>query len=712
MVVRKVGVLFIMLVKSLHVRWFRSIVDETLECTQLTALLGPNGCGKSSFLRALDLFYAPHPRPTANDYYAGDISRNIEIEVAFTALNLEEQDRFRNYLGSEGLRVVRVFSLRDGKLSDKFYGYRSQNPDFLSIREANNAADQKKLYEQLRQQEKYAQLSRWVRKEDAQACLIEWEYEHLDYCTFERDSGEFFCLDKGDIGDLTQYTRFIFIPAVRDAATDATEGKGSAITELMNLLIRNAFVSREEFLQLEAEFQQRYNQIFNRESLPEVQELEIQLTQTLQDFAPGACVTLSLEAANVVNIPLPKVDVQLMEDGYLSDITRKGHGIQRAFIVTLLQHQAVAQPQVSVSEEAYKATGSFSSEEDQRLPTLILAIEEPELYQHPARQRHFANVLSKLASGTLDGVARQTQVIYCTHSPLFVSIDWFDNLRLLRKSQSRDTNKPMMTTVTTSNLDRVAGILWKANGSSQPLYTGDSLRPRLHSLMTPWMNEGFFADVVVLVEGEDDRAAIQAIAILFDYDLESQGIAVIPCNGKMNLSKAAAIFQSLEISTYIIWDSDSHLSSTNRQSEINKSKQGNHCLLRLMLRPLIDWPNEIAETFACFYTNLEKTLKEEIGEAEYDRILEESQNDFDITDREQAQKSPMVIATLLKKAKDNGHRSRTLEQIFRKIMALRSGKEIGKRLYQPVTADVQTDDVVEENAVHTQPVAIHADSRF
>jgi predicted ATP-dependent endonuclease of OLD family len=88
MVVRKVGVLFIMLVKSLHVRWFRSIVDETLECTQLPALLGPNGCGKSSFLRALDLFYVPHPRPTADDYYAGDISRNMEIEVVFTALNL------------------------------------------------------------------------------------------------------------------------------------------------------------------------------------------------------------------------------------------------------------------------------------------------------------------------------------------------------------------------------------------------------------------------------------------------------------------------------------------------------------------------------------------------------------------------------------------------------------------------------------------------
>ena len=72
---------FTMIIKSLHVCWFRSIVDATLECTQLTALLGANGCGKLSFLRALDLFYAPRPRFTADDFYAGDTSRNIEIYV-------------------------------------------------------------------------------------------------------------------------------------------------------------------------------------------------------------------------------------------------------------------------------------------------------------------------------------------------------------------------------------------------------------------------------------------------------------------------------------------------------------------------------------------------------------------------------------------------------------------------------------------------------
>ncbi len=388
-----------MIIKSLLVRWFRSIVDETLDCTQLTALLGPNGSGKSSFLRALDLFYSSRPRITADDFYAGDTSHCIEIEVTFAVLTEEEQKRFRDYLGSNDLRVACEFSLFEGKLSDKCYGYRSQNPDFLPIRAATNATDLKNLYRELRQQEKYALLPTCSRKDEILARLVDWEREHVDCCTPERDSGNFFCFVKGELGDHSQYTRYIFIPAVRDAATDATEGKGAAITELMDVLVRNALANRDDIKNLKADFQQRYDDIFNRESLPEVTELETRLTRTLTGYVPGANVTLSLRTNNIVDIPMPRVEVHLIEDGYSSDITRKGHGFQRGFILTVLQHLAVVQPPTTPAQEAFEMAN-----EDQQNSTLILAIEEPELYQHPTRQHHFAGVLSKLAGGILMGL--------------------------------------------------------------------------------------------------------------------------------------------------------------------------------------------------------------------------------------------------------------------------------------------------------------------
>lgn len=111
-----------------------------------------------------------------------------------------------------------------------------------------------------------------------------------------------------------------------------------------------------------------------------------------------------------------------------------------------------------------------------------------------------AKVFLKLASGGLEGVAQSTQVPYSTHSPLFVDIRRFNNVRRLCKVPSIP-GEPKKTTVVSTTLDEVAATIGKADGQIEGEYSGATLQPRLQTLMTPWMNEGFFADVAVLLEG-------------------------------------------------------------------------------------------------------------------------------------------------------------------------------------------------------------------
>jgi predicted ATP-dependent endonuclease of OLD family len=103
---------------------------------------------------------------------------------------------------------------------------------------------------------------------------------------------------------------------------------------------------------------------------------------------------------------------------------------------------------------------------------------------------------------------------------------------------------------------KVAEEIWRANGKKGEKYTGADLSPRLHAIMTPRINEGFFADTVVLVEGEDDYAAIVGMARVMKKDLESIGVSIIPVGGKRSLDRPAIIFKEFGIRVYMLWDSD------------------------------------------------------------------------------------------------------------------------------------------------------------
>lgn len=665
-----------MIIKSIRVQNFRSILDETLHCEQLTALVGPNGSGKSSFLRALELFYSTSAKYDSQDFHAGDSAQDVEITVTFTDLEPEEKERFEIYLEGEALTVTRVLSLVDDKMSAKYYGSRLQSPDFAPIREAGKAAEKKTAYEEVQKNQKYIDLPKWTKQDDATAALKNWESEHADQCTRQRDDGQFFGFTEVAQGYLGQHTRFILIPAVRDAAEDAADSRGSPITEIMNLVVRSVLANREEVRQLKEDTQRQYDEIMEPSRLAELSALEGQLTATLKSYVPDAGIKLSWIKADNIDIPMPRADVKLDEDGYSSAVARTGHGLQRAFILTMLQHLTVAQnprePRADTDSADVTALAVKPDAAKPKLPNLILGIEEPELYQHPNRQRHFAKILLQLTSGTVPGVAQKTQLVYTTHSPLFVGIDRFDQVRRLRKV-TRAVGKPKVTRIARTTLDEVAEVVWEANsrkdrkGNLCEKFTGSTLKPRLQTLMTPWISEGFFADVAVLVEGEDDRAAIIGMALSMDpaCDLESMGISVIPCIGKDNLDRPAAIFRQLGIPIYVVWDSDSN---GNKDQAVTIK---NHRLLSLMQATVEDYPETVADTYACFKTNLETVLSSEIGEDLFADLLSKAQQDFSYDEKQAAMKSPLVLQRVLLEAQKQGHSSKTLQGIVSKILELK-----------------------------------------
>ena len=657
-----------MQIQNVHVKNFRSILNESLPCDSLTALVGRNGSGKSSFLSALELFYNPAARVTPEDFYAEDVTQDIEIAVKYVDLNAEAKDFFSAYIDNDSLTVVRVFSDPQSGKSGSYHGMRLQNPDFVDIRNTGAAMDRRRKYNDIKGEEKYASLPSVSSADAVLRELDNWETQKPEHCKRLRDGGQFFGFTQVGHGYLGRYTKFILVPAVRDALEDATERRGSSVTELMDLVVRSALAKRVDVEDFKQRTQDDYREIMNPMNLPELGNLSHDLSRTLQSYVPDTKVLLQWSELPDISIPLPQAEVKLMEDEYESRVERTGHGLQRAFIITMLQHLDAVRSVEPVPEDgASEGTESDAGANISQLPNLILAIEEPELYQHPSRQRHLASVLLNLAEGAIPGVAENTQVIYATHSPLFIGLDRIDQIRVLRKV-SREDGKPRPTQLKKADMGSVASELWLASDRQSERFTADTLKPRLRSMMTPWMGEGFFADVVVLVEGEDDRAAILSFAKSKKRDFDGMGISVIPCSGKSSIDRPLVIFRQLGISVYVVWDGDCGGNGAKPED--------NRYLLRLLGKPEQDWPHFVADSSACFKVNLEKTLEDEIGKEPFTQWLSEAQQEFGIGKKKDALKNPAVLLCVIDKATQSGRTSGTLESIVEKIVSLKSQSQM------------------------------------
>jgi hypothetical protein len=110
----------------------------------------------------------------------------------------------------------------------------------------------------------------------------------------------------------------------------------------LDLVVRSALANRKEFVELKHETEEKYRAIMDPTKLTELSDLQIQLSDTLRCYAPEANVVLEWAKLGVIDLPLPKAGVKLQEDGYSSSVQRTGHGLQRAFILTMLQHLVAA----------------------------------------------------------------------------------------------------------------------------------------------------------------------------------------------------------------------------------------------------------------------------------------------------------------------------------------------------------------------------------
>jgi putative ATP-dependent endonuclease of OLD family len=176
---------------------------------------------------------------------------------------------------------------------------------------------------------------------------------------------------------------------------------------LLDRTVRSKLSFKEPLDKLRADAESKYREIL-REYQGTLESLSESLSAKLKDWAhPDASLKVKWheECAKYVSVSEPLAQILAGEARFEGALSSFGHGLQRSFLLALLQELAGA--------------GNSGG------PALLLACEEPELYQHPPQARHLASVLENLS-------AVNSQVIVSTHSPFFISGRGFEDVRLVR----------------------------------------------------------------------------------------------------------------------------------------------------------------------------------------------------------------------------------------------------------------------------------------
>jgi putative ATP-dependent endonuclease of the OLD family len=219
---------------------------------------------------------------------------------------------------------------------------------------------------------------------------------------------------------------------------------------------------------------------------------------------------------------------------------------------------------------------------------LFLIADEPEAYLHPLAQRALRSVFEGMAGGG-------TQVILTTHSPHFVSVRHLNGLHKVWMESGETRVLPF----------NVSGMLDHREARGIERGTAEGVTGRLTRALTVEAGEALFAQLAVLCEGESEAMSLPIWAEALGHNIARDGISVVPAQGKFSMIQLADFFATLEIPTYIIFDSDS-----GKTEERAKHAQHNRWLLATSDATVEDFPpTTVGTKHAVLSPDFERVLR-------------------------------------------------------------------------------------------------------
>lgn len=421
---------------------YRSITEIPLNISfeDFTVIVGPNNCGKSNIIRALQLFF----------------NGTVDGEPFLAEVDFPKNS---NLLHTAQTKITLTVKYTADELSL-----------IRSIGEIETQTKQKRLENELMRlrvsfSKRGVESWQFIGREGARNIKKELIYK-------VRDS-------------LRHSVRFKYIPVGRDSIESIQH-------EIGEDLIRTIFSGWSGAVQKRREINDSISTLLDKLT-PQLETTSDSLTESMQGvFHEIDKLKLKLPF-NDLETMLPSLTPSL-KDEYETSLRSKGAGLQTSSLLFFLKYLADNHPQRNNAKVSF-----------------LWAIEEPESFLHPAKQKGMAKIMKEFSS--------EVQTVITTHSPHFVP-------------RGSDTNVYIV------DKQRVAPYSTEI--------VGHDFETARNSLGVTLLDSMYLYPINIVVEGPSDeiilRGALEKVKNAFPNLLDSAEIRFFPAG---NASAACSLFESL-----------------------------------------------------------------------------------------------------------------------------------------------------------------------
>ena len=469
-----------MKISKIHIENYRSIKQLDFSPNNYCALIGENNAGKSNVLKAINLVLGetwPSDRTfTEEDFNEYDTSKDIVIQIFFDTV----VDEWRNNSKCE----VAGFELRG-----KAYKRRVKSKpagtlvvDFICIDKRGKPC----------------------------------QHPATPYKEGERYTGQYRQLKVTK--ELHEKIPFIYVDVMRDYYRQDPSNRWSILRRLFNDIntslssdkttIDVDTIDGKKKLTRKQAFELKIKEAYSFLQTEQFNEIEEKIrNNSLEQMGidpKDGNIAIRFDTYDSMNV-FKNLQLYVDQMGISTTADMVGAGLQSAIVIAIFR-----------TYEEIKKEGA------------IFAIEEPEVYLHPQKQRYFSSILSQLS--------KDNQVFITTHSPTFVRIYEPENVCLIRRNNADGT---------------IAKLCAK-----EEIITTEKEALKIENYFDNQRNEMFFAKGIILVEGATEKFVFPHAGRLLDIDIDRYGISVVECGGKGNLLTFAKVAAAFEIPYVVVADDD------------------------------------------------------------------------------------------------------------------------------------------------------------